>query len=218
MEGMGRLQVGIGEILAHQREQAARAEGASAEDVRIARATGFDPQDVMTLRRVTGAQNVLLFFRCPNLAARSLHGLLPAKTAVTEVKSGPSGAVQGAQGQLMVSDYDIMSCWRLDGAGFRKIAITATTPGAKYGAWLPEARELIRALNRHLLTRIQHGAQDDWLDSSRNRGVKPGDAYLAFRLGVAEPLYGPEALQRAYHRDGLFWPYLPAGAHCGRTA
>jgi hypothetical protein len=215
---MGGLQVSIGDILAHQREQAARAEGANDEDVRIARATGFDPQDVMTLRRFTGARNLMLFFRCPNSAARSLHGLLPAKTAVTEVKSGSSGAVQGAHGQLMVSDYDMMSCWAKEGAGFRKITITATTPGAKYGAWLPEARDLVRALNRQLLTRIQHGAQDDWLDAMKNRGVKPGDQYLAFRLGVAEPLHGPDSLKRFYLQNGLFWPYLPTGAHCGRTA
>jgi hypothetical protein len=212
------LQVSIGEILADQRESAAARAGASAQDIRVARETGFDPQDVMTLRQASGAQSLLLFFRCPNLAARSLHGLLPAKTAVTEAKSGPSGAVQGAQGHLMVSDYDIMSCWRQEGAGFRKIPVTASTPGAKYGAWLPEARDLVRGLNRLLLTRIQHGAQDDWLDAARNRGVKPADAYLAFRLGVAEPLHGPESLKRAYLRNGLFWPYLPTGAHCGRTA
>jgi hypothetical protein len=212
------LQVSIGEILADQRETAASRAGASAQDIRVARETGFDPQDVMTLRRFTGAQNVMMFFRCPNLASRSLHGLLPAKTAVTERKSGPSGAVQGAHGNLMVSDYDIMSCWRQEGPGFRKIPVTATTPGAKYGAWLPEARDLVRALNRQLLTKIQHGAQDDWLDAARNRGVKAQDEYLAFRLGLAEPLHGPESLKRCYLQNGLFWPYLPTGAHCGRTS
>lgn len=215
---MSGLQVSIGDILADQREVAAIRAGASASDIRYARDSGFDPQDVMTIRQVTAARAVLLIFRCPNLAARSLHGLLPAKTAVTTAKSGTSGAVTSPSGLLMVSDYDIMSCWRQENAGFRKIPITAATPGAKYGAWLPEARELVRELNRGLVTKIQHGAQDDWLDAERNRGVKPEDLYLAFRLGVPELLIGPAALERFYRQDMLFWPYLPNGKHCGRTA
>ena len=215
---MSGLRVSIGEILADQREVAARAAGASGKDIRYARLSGFDPQDVMTLRQATAARTVLIVFRCPNLAARSLHGLFPAKTAVTEVKSGTSGAVMGAHGRMMVSDYDIMSCWRQDGAGFRKIPITAVTPGAKYGAWLPGARDLVREMNRNLLTKIQHGAQDDWLDAARNRGVKMEDLYLAFRLGVPELLEGPEGLEHFYKQNKLFWPYLPTGKHCGRTA
>lgn len=215
---MSGLQVPIGDILAHQREVAATRFGASAEDIRHARDSGFDPQDVMTIRQVTAARAVLLVFRCPNLAARSLHGLLPAKTAVTTAKSGTSGAVTSPSGLLMVSDYDIMSCWRQEGAGFRKIPITAAAPGAKYGAWLPEARDLVRELNRNLLTKIQHGAQDDWLDAERNRGVKPEDLFLAFRLGVPKLLAGPAELENFYKLDRLFWPYLPTGRHCGRTA
>ncbi|MDO9503275.1 hypothetical protein [Falsiroseomonas sp.] len=215
---MSGLRVSIGDILADQREVAAARLGASAEDMRIARASGFDPQDVMTIRQITAARAVLLIFRCPNLAARSLHGLLPAKTAVTTAKSGSSGAVTGARGLLMVSDYDIMSCWRQDGAGLRKIPITAAAPGAKFGAWLPEARDLVRELNRGLVTKIQHGAQDDWLDADRNRGVKAEDLYLAFRLGVPVLQEGPAALERFYKQDRLFWPYLPNGRHCGRTA
>ncbi|WP_171970269.1 hypothetical protein [Falsiroseomonas frigidaquae] len=215
---MSGLRVSIGEILADQRENTAARMGASAEDIRTARDSGFDPQDVMTIRQVTAARAVLLVFRCPNLAARSLHGLLPAKTAVTTAKSGSSGAVTSPSGLLMVSDYDIMSAWRQEGARFRKIPITAAAPGAKYGAWLPEARDLVRELNRRLVTKIQHGAQDDWLDAERNRGVKPEDLFLAFRMGVPELLSGPAALERFYRQDRLFWPYLPNGKHCGRTA
>lgn len=215
---MSGLHVSIGEVLAHQREVSAARAGASAEDIRCARASGFDPQDVMTIRQATAARAVLMIFRCPNLAARSLHGLLPAKTAVTTAKSGSSGAVTSPSGLLMVSDYDIMSAWRQGGAGFRKIPITAAAPGAKYGAWLPEARDLVRELNRHLVTKIQHGAQDDWLDAERNRGVKPDDLYLAVRLGVPELLEGPAALEHFYRRNRLFWPYLPNGRHCGRNA
>lgn len=212
---MSGLQVSIGDILADQREGAAARLGATAADIRTARDSGFDPQDVMTLRQASAARAVLLVFRCPNLAARSLHGLLPAKTAVTTAKSGSSGAVTSPSGLLMVSDYDIMSAWRQEGAGFRKIPITAATPGAKYGAWLPEARELVQALNRSLVTKIQHGAQDDWLDAERNRGVKPEDLFLAFRLGVPALLEGPAALERFYRQDRLFWPYLPNGRHSG---
>jgi hypothetical protein len=215
---MSGLQVSIGDILADQREVAAVRAGASPSDIRYARDSGFDPQDVMTIRQITAARAVLLVFRCPNLAARSLHGLLPAKTAVTTAKSGTSGAVTSPGGLLMVSDYDIMSCWRQENAGFRKIPITATTPGAKYGAWLPEAREVVRELNRSLVTKIQHGAQDDWLDAERNRGLKTEDLYLAFRMGVPELLTGPAALERFYKHDRLFWPYLPNGKHCGRTS
>lgn len=213
---MSGLTASIGEHLAFQREGAAGRAGATAEDIRIARLTGFDPQDVMTIRTLCAARAILLVFRCPNLAARSLHGLLPAKTAVTSAKSGSSGAVMGANGLLMVSDYDIMGCWRQEGAGFRRIPITAMAQGAKYGAWSAEAREIVQALNRNLLTRIQHGAQDDWLDAEKNRGVKPDDGFLAFRLGVSEPLNGAAGLEGFYRLNGLDWPYLPNGRHRGR--
>lgn len=214
---MSGLQVSIGERLADQRESAAARAGATAEDIRIARLTGFDPQDVMTIRTLCAARAVLLVFRCPNLAARSLHGLLPAKIAAISAKTGSSGAVQAENGLLMVSDYDIMGCWRLEGAGFRRIPITAIAPGAKYGAWSPEARDLVRALNRQLLTKIQHGAQDDWTDAEKNRGVKPDDGFLAFRLGVAQPISGAAALEGFYRHNRLSWPYLPNGRHAGST-
>jgi hypothetical protein len=82
--------------------------------------------------------------------------------------------------------------------------------GASRGRWNQEAQMLAVQLNRRLVSRIQHGCQDDF-NSPKNPGVKPGDHFAAFRLGQAMHLANASLCAHYYAQFGLPWPYDATG-------
>jgi len=126
--------------------------------------------------------------------------------------------VLGHGGILMVSDYDMMSVWRHEGTGYRKIFVSALEPGAPRGAWSAEATELVRAMNQVLISKLQHGCQDDFHDAGRNPGVKMADHFLAIRTGDGVYLPDPIHCENFYAAHALFWPYGAGGRHRGHGA
>ncbi len=203
----------IQELMEHAREMEARAAGTSENDIRASRQCGIDARDVQTLRDYAGERELLIIVRCPKTTARAWHGIFPGKNIATKEKTGDSGVVvkSGRHGtRIMVSDYDLMSVWKREGKGYEKVAITALKPGAPRGKWSPVAVDLIRGLNRVLVTRIQHGCQDDWRSAS-NPGVKPGDHFAAFEREQYFYLPNPAACGAFYRSRGLSWPYDGSG-------
>lgn len=201
--------------LARNKEHQAKAAGADGLDIRLSEESGMDARDIMVLRRFTAERQLLIIFRCPKRSARAFHGTLPAKTFATKAKTNETGTVLGYGGRLMVSDYDMMSCWRYTGTGFQKIYISALEPGAPRGRWSPEARDLVRDLNQLLITKLQHGCQDDFLSAEKNPGVKLADHFLAIRMGDGIYLPDPIHCENFYMAHALFWPYLSNGRHRG---
>src|ERR1700735_1446095 len=88
------------------------------------REPGLDGQDIIHLRQFTAAEKLLLIIRCPKRNAAAFHGDLPAKTWATKAKTNATGTVRDANGNLMVSDYDMMSLWRYNGTGYAKIYVS----------------------------------------------------------------------------------------------
>ena len=140
---------------------------------------------------------------------------MPAKTFATKAKTNRTGTVLGHGGTLMVSDYDMMSVWRRTGGGFAKIYVSALAPGQPRGAWSEEATRLARAMNGFLITKLQHGCQDDFLSAEKNPGVKMADHFLAIRQGDGIYLRDPIYCENFYKAHALFWPYQSNGKHCG---
>jgi hypothetical protein len=214
----GPLKASIGEIQAHRREQLARRQGATSTDLEASRETGFDSCDVVQLRLLTLELPCLLVFRCPKLASRWLHGVAPAKTwrlSDLELKSGPSGGLVH-EGRVYVSDYDLMCVYRVDPSGRDKptkvmaSGIDASNPRSPLSR---EASELFRLVNRRLVTKLQHGAQDDWA-SPDNPGVDlAAGRFAAVWRGVFRPLRNGHDARAFYAEHGLDWPYDHAGRH-----
>ncbi len=218
----------IQEHLEAARISDARSRGATPGDIQLAQLTGIDPCDVLTLGRFTCSESLLIVIRCPSAAAMGWHGIFPAKTAATAAKTGESGTVVRPRtfivkpdgethirrATVMVSDYDLMSVWRSRASDFEKIYVSAIKPGAKKGAWPEEARALIKRLNGQLITKIQHGAQDDW-HSKGNPDVKDEHRFVAFCLGKATFLPSHRECALYYGERGLFWPYDAAGHYVG---
>ncbi len=195
----------------------AKAAGADGLDLRLSEQSGLDARDCLTLRRFTREQGLMIIFRCPKPSARAFPGTLPAKTFATKAKSNAeTGTVTGAKGQLMVSDYDMMSVWRSDGLGWRKIAVSALEHGAARGPWSETARELVKAMNRFLVSKLQHGCQDDFLNAEKNPGVKMADHFLAIRTGDGIYLRTPIECENFYRAHALPWPYRSDGKHTGQ--
>lgn len=214
MAGLNISPAGLAD-LARNKENQAKAAGADGLDLILSRDSGMDARDIMSLRRFTANEKLLIVFRCPKPSARAFHGTLPAKTFATKAKTNETGTVYGQSG-LMVSDYDMMSVWRSTGGGYAKIYISALEPGAPRGRWSPEARDLVRAMNTFLVSKLQHGCQDDFLSAEKNPGVKMADHFLAIRAGDGIYLRDPNYCENFYRAHALYWPYLSNGKHCGR--
>ncbi|WP_424814483.1 hypothetical protein [Roseococcus sp. YIM B11640] len=224
----------LGEIMTLARDAEAKKAGIGAADIELARKAGMLAADVAALKRFT-AGGFCIVVRCPKPDSYAWQGLLPAKIGAVVKKTGDSGVVSihkvqrdgtGAplfrdgeplvKGSLYVSDYDLMGVWQGAAHGWRRIRISAQE-GAKRGSYGAEAAGLLRQLNSTLVTRIQHGCQDDWL-SPDNRGVKnDDDTFAGFISGEAEFLATVEACRNFYSSRGLgSFPYHPkTGAFTG---
>jgi hypothetical protein len=213
MPGPG-LTTTIQEHLEYKREEEWRREGVPEGDIEFSRLSGMDARDVRAFRAFTKEtkDSLLIVVRCPKVSARAHHGVFRPKTKATEQKTGTSGLAV-TETKIFVSDYDLMSVWQSGLKGFEKIFISAEG-GAPRGRWTPQARRLIRELNRNLVSRIQHGCQDDY-NSPRNPGVKAGDHFAAFQAGAAEHLADMFECARYYTKFGLVWPYDRTGKYVG---
>ena len=214
----GLLSASISESQIRRREELALRQGASTTDLQASRATGFDACDVLQLRLLTHEMPFLLVFRCPKPAARGLHGLAPAKTMRHKEKTGESGALIDERGRLYVSDYDLMCVYRLDTAGWTKpvkLMASGVDPANPRSPLSREASDLFRRINRRIVTKLQHGAQDDWA-SAENPGVDlNGARFAAVQLGQFLPLGDGHQTRVFYATNGLDWPYAGDGRYRG---
>jgi len=101
----------IQEAMELQRETEALRVDVPKQDIALSRQCGIDPIDVQAFREVSG-RGVMIIVRCPKATARAWHGLIPPKPISVKDKSGSSGVVVTSEGNMYVSDYDLMSIWR----------------------------------------------------------------------------------------------------------
>lgn len=210
---MADLTASTQEQMEYRRENEWRRAGVSEMDIAFSRLSGIDARDVQTFREISSQHGLLIVVRCPKVAARAWHGLVPPKPWAMKQKTGTSGLAVGESGEIRVSDYDLMSIWRKGANGFEKLFMSAAG-GAPRGRWTQEAQVLAVELNRRLVSRIQHGCQDDF-ESPKNPGVKSSDHFAAFRLGQAVHLADPSSCARYYAQAGLHWPYDADGHFVG---
>ncbi len=208
---MASLTATIQDSIEFTREQEWRKAGATQQDIAHSRLTGMDARDIRVFRQFSEA-GYLIFIRCPKVAARAMHGMFPPKPLAVKQKTGSSGIVVTSSGAMHVSDYDLMSVWKRAGANnWEKIFMSAAN-GASKGPWTEEARNLVQKLNTRLVSRLQHGCQDDF-QSAKNPGVKPTDHFALFEQGICEPIAKAEDCARAYAARGLTWVYTAGGIY-----
>jgi hypothetical protein len=212
---MATLTASLQEQLEHQREQDWRRQGVPEADIALSRQTGMDAADIGVFRRFS-QRGLLFIVRCPKPTARAHHGRFQPKPLAVKDKTGSSGLVVNPGGAIMVSDYDLMSVWRKPAAGWEKVFISAAG-GAARGTYAPESRALLVEINRQLVSRLQHGCQDDF-HSPKNPGVKATDHFAAFSQGSAKYLASPSACKTFYDSIHLPWVYDAGGSYKGAGA
>lgn len=202
-----------------ERAAKARAAGVSQSAIDFSKLTGIDPMDVQTLERAS-ADGLVIITRCPRIEALAYHGTFPAKPMRLKAKSDPAtGLATGPggaravdrilEGRQFVSDYDLMCVW---GAGDppKKYFVSAWN-GADRGAYPPESRRILQKLNRTLVSRLQHGCQDDFVHP-KNPGLKPTETFAAFHYGRKAFLRSPAACKALYEQLHIGpWLYDDAG-------
>ncbi len=199
----------IQEIVEANREIEWKRQGVPDACIAHSRVSGMDPRDVRAMQEFS-SRGLLIFVRCPKTTARAWHGILPPKRWATKAKTGSSGVVICPGEPAQVSDYDLMSIWRAKGPKFEKV-FTSAADGAVRGPWLPEAHAIVVDLNKLLVSRIQHGCQDDF-KSDKNPGVKPTDHFASFCLGHIAHQSSPAECAALYKKHGLHWPYRTDGS------
>jgi hypothetical protein len=231
---MSSLTVTMHEMLEQQREKEWRRAGVDENDIRDSSILGMHPVDVRVFRDHS-LRGYLFIIRLPKLTARVWHGFFPPKIMAVKAKTGDAGVVvtnervdrndnkveyEDSKGNIIekramafVSDYDMMSVWRKEGSAWRKIFISAAG-GRTRGNWQAEAKTLVRSLNQMLVSRLQHGCQDDY-HSSKNPGVKNGDRFGFFLEGKIFVCGTINSCAKAYEDLKLDWPYDMHGTYCG---
>jgi len=196
-------------------ERDAIKKGATQHDLEMASITGFHPLDLIALRHFTLEYQLLLVFRCPKAEARGFIGILPPKIMVVKDKTNEAGIVSakiGGKNMWLVSDYDLMCIYKIstDGQAQSKVFFSWADP-SKRGPLSQEATKIAVQLNRKLINKIQHGAQDDW-QSVKNRGVKmANDLHIAVLLGEIVILGDGFSTSLFYQRHNMQWPYDNSG-------
>jgi len=220
-------------------EEEWRAAGVAETYIDLSRRTGMDAQDLATLTDFSRAPPVLLIVRCPKVQARALHRVVRRPKSLTvKIESGDDGVTRpvhvekrtillpsGRQREVSVylereyvSDYDLMSVWRIRSSGAptrlriapkdKPVPLSRDEPWR--GAFTVEAAEFMRSVNRRLISKFQHGCQDD-MRSIFNRGVSKEDRFAAFFNGSCEYLHGREACREFYEKQRISWPYKSNG-------
>ena len=200
----------IQEAMEFQREAEARRAGVPLRDIEFSRRSGMDARDVRVMREFT-ATGYLIVVRCPKPTARAWHGLLPPKPISVKDKSGTSGVAVPKPGYMRVSDYDLMCLCRQEGGKWRKVFASAAN-GAPRGKYTAEAVGILKQLNQKLVSRIQHGCQDDFC-SAKNPGVRETDHFAAFFSGHAEYKANRSECKRFYEQQKLIWLYGANGEY-----
>jgi hypothetical protein len=199
----------IEDIMAGAKAVKAQTTGPSQGDVDFSKLSGIDPRDVHTLRMFTLFTRLLMVIRCPPTAALAWHGILQPKTfgaSKEGVKTGADGVAIDSKGRRYVSDYDLMCIRRLwnNHASTRVVAtgIDPETPSRLSD----EATLLLGTVNSMMVSRFQHGCQDDW-NNLCNRGVKAQDRFAVFNWGAIRYIPNRNEMKRFYFKNRIRWPY-----------
>lgn len=227
--GCALVSASFAEVAIHAMERQLREAGVPLQDIAFSKRSGMDARDIQVLREYSRRRATLIILRCPPVTARLWHGTMPAKPQALKGKSDAHGIatqdyihknikgkiveseLTALNGRLFVSDYDLMSVWKQSHGGWQKIFISASG-GRDQGPYPAEGMNFLRETNRSLVSKFQHGCQDDW-QSAHNRGVKGGDRFAAFARGQAIFLASPHACEAFYLSERLIWVYDKSGSY-----
>lgn len=182
----------------------------------LAKYTGFVARDIDAISAFCAQKDLLIIFRCPDFNANSYveevkDGSHRMKPSHIKKKTGAHGTLDWG-GQFYVSDYDLMCVHRLDRKTGTYTAVPLTWDGKSTKTAAEE--EILGALNRRLIFKLQHGCNDNYVAKSADgRSTRPknpgiGNEFLAFRSQDIAFVMGRSTL-----RSHFYDRYRLAGWH-----
>jgi hypothetical protein len=181
--------------------------------------TAMDPGDVESFCAICIEERALFVVRCAGEGTRRFANLGIGVSGKPEedkegVKVG-NDLVQRGNGQLIVSDYDLMSVWRADSVRYHKLEFTRDGPGDQASWTNPDAERLFMRLNAVLHVKLEHGANDDWNPTNpKHKQIRDGAVignrrYVAFTDRGDYRLLNSPAELKTYYTTVLkaIWPY-----------
>jgi hypothetical protein len=210
------LKTSLHALADHSRVRQYREHHIPESDIALSTASGMDARDVQFLRELSGRRGLCIIVRCPKPDGRVLQGVLPPKPMAVKEKSKAFGVVgrgSPATGDVRtwVSDYDLMGIWKHEGGRYRPLPLR-NLHGALADHSTIEARTVAALLNASLVSPIQHGCQDDFIDD-RNPGVSGKDHFAVYDRGRAQHLRGVAPCAAFYRAHGLTWRYGLSGRY-----
>lgn len=185
---------------------------ASARAQALSGYTGFVAQDIDAVSAFCLQRDLLIIFRCPDFNANSYvaevkDGSHKMKPSHIKKKTGEHGLLFFG-GRAYVSDYDLMCVHRLDRKTGSYEAVPLTWDGKSNKTAAEE--EIIGALNRRLIFKLQHGCNDSYVVKSADgsamlpKNPNIGDEFLAFRGQEVDFVMGKSQLRSQFYiRYGL---------------
>ena len=180
--------------------------GFSPQVTSLAAFTGLIGKDIDTFQRFSVSHELLIIIRQPGWEANAYakeileHEYYP-KPAAVKMKTGSDSTVKYL-GQVYVSDTDLMCIYRLNKTTGRYTTIELKWDSKR--AKTIEEEKYIGALNGLLISNIQHGCNDDYLESGKPRNVEIGYDFLAFDCGKIQCIDFKD-LRAYYNEKGLKW-------------
>lgn len=200
--------------------------------IHYSRLTGIHPLDLEAFCDTSREECLIIVTKCPKRPARYLHGKISPKRAWVKDKTDDVTATvtveKNGRTYTFVSDYDLMCVYKYIGGGFEKVFFSGIDPKNPRSKFDDEATDLIRRIQKRLLSKLQHGAQDDFLNpemhpNSKNnpKGKRLGgnpdnhkevkDRFAAFIMGEVKYYTNIKQLKLFYENNNMSWPYDSEG-------
>ncbi len=177
----------------------------SPEAARLAGFTGLIGRDIDTFIRFTRMHDLLIVARMPDFFAHAYVEELKrgqAKPKNASIKSKCDDySTQTCDGRLYVSDIDLMCAHRFDRAKQTFVPLMFEWDGRRVMS--PEENRYFGVLNMLLISKLQHGCNDNYVTSGRPNYINIGSEFIGFERGRTEVIYDVPGLRMYYRKHRL---------------
>lgn len=167
--------------------------------------TGLAGKDIDTLNAFTLRKKLLMVTRMPNEFANAWvseikSGKMREKSADIKTKTLEYGTIT-LNGRTYVSDIDLMCIHKYDETAKNFVPIVISWNGRT--AMTEDEFEYIGVLNMLLVSKLQHGCNDNYVANGRPLNSSIGEEFVIFNRGRIQVIYGVRDLRMYYCMLGL---------------
>jgi hypothetical protein len=178
---------------------------ASKEAARLAQFSGLIGRDIDVFKLFTASRDLLIIARMPDPYANAyveelVNEVMKPKPGDVKGKVGPAATLK-IGGKTYVSDIDLMCAHKFDRGHQRYIPLVFDWDGKR--KMTVEEDDCFSALNRMLISKLQHGCNDNFLKDGRPASTDIGTDFISINRGRVQIILGVKNLRAHYDLLGL---------------